>query len=234
MSNVLKRRPSPAMVVALIALSVALAGGAVAAGNQINGALIKKNSMPGNRVKKNTFVPKATLASRARNATHAGKADSATHATSADNATNANHATTAGGAPPTGSAGGVLAGSYPNPTLASPQSETSVGALSNSWAAYDLPRTPTYYKDPLGVVRLSGAIVSGTISADLGSTNVAFTLPAGNRPSHTIYEPVVTTNGAFALTPGYVGIDVDGGVHIIVGNNTFVSLDGLTFRAASS
>jgi hypothetical protein len=37
---------------------------------------------------------------------------------------------------------------------------------------------------------------------------------------------VVTTNGNFTLTPGYVGITTDAAVHIIAGNHGFVSLDG--------
>ena len=49
MKKFLMVRPSPAMVVALIALLVALAGTAYAAG-KIDGTLIKKGSEPGNRI----------------------------------------------------------------------------------------------------------------------------------------------------------------------------------------
>lgn len=44
-------RPSPAMLVAVLALFVAL-GGTVYAASSINGKTIKKNSLPGNRIKK--------------------------------------------------------------------------------------------------------------------------------------------------------------------------------------
>jgi len=81
------RRPSAAMVVALLALFVAM-GGSVYAANKISGKTIAKNSLPGNRIKKDsvtgTQVKESTL----------GTVPSATNAT---NATNAVNATTASG-----------------------------------------------------------------------------------------------------------------------------------------
>ena len=53
----LVRPPSPAMLVALLALCVAL-GGTVYAADQINGKEIKKGSEPGNRLKKDTVTGK--------------------------------------------------------------------------------------------------------------------------------------------------------------------------------
>jgi hypothetical protein len=101
-----KLRPSPAMVVASLALAVALGGTAFAGpvARLISGSTIKPRSLPGNRLKNDTLtgkqikesslgtVPNATSAT---NATHAGTADSATNATNAANATNATHAGTA-------------------------------------------------------------------------------------------------------------------------------------------
>lgn len=92
--------PSPAMVVAIAALIIAL-GGTVYAASGINGRTIKKNSIPGNRLKKNSVtgaqvnesslaqVPSAANAANAGHATSASKAESATTATSADTASNA-------------------------------------------------------------------------------------------------------------------------------------------------
>jgi hypothetical protein len=118
-----KLRPSPAMVVALIALFFAAAGVGYAA-STIDGNVLKNRSVAGTKLKKNTLtgaeiresklgqVPKAksadtaTSALRANtadNATHAAAADNATHAAAADNAThaasadNATHATAADG-----------------------------------------------------------------------------------------------------------------------------------------
>jgi len=112
MNSRVRRLPSPALVISLIALFVAL-GGTVYAASQINGKQIKKNSIPGNRVKKNTLtggqikesslgtVPsanKANTASTATNADTASKADSATKADTAAKATNADNATNAANA----------------------------------------------------------------------------------------------------------------------------------------
>jgi len=56
----LKRLPSPALIVASIALVLAAAGGIGYAASKINGQNIKKHSIPGNRLKKNTVTGKQT------------------------------------------------------------------------------------------------------------------------------------------------------------------------------
>jgi hypothetical protein len=78
---------SPSMAVALVALFVALGGSAVAVSGRINGKVIKRGSVPGNRIKKDTLtgrqirearlgmVPQAALATVATNATRADRAD---------------------------------------------------------------------------------------------------------------------------------------------------------------
>ena len=55
MKRLMKRRPSPAMVVALIALVAALAGTAYAA-QSINGGAIKKQTIGGGKLKKDTLT----------------------------------------------------------------------------------------------------------------------------------------------------------------------------------
>lgn len=55
MSKLRKRRPSPAMVVAVMALIVALAGTAVAA-QTINGGAIKKQTIGGGKLKQKTLT----------------------------------------------------------------------------------------------------------------------------------------------------------------------------------
>ncbi len=115
MKRALKHRPSPALVIALVALAIAMSGTAVAATNVLvsGDSLIKKNSLSGNRLKNHTVtgtqvnlaklgkVPKAAKADTATNATtatSAGSATNANHASTADTATNATNATTAANA----------------------------------------------------------------------------------------------------------------------------------------
>ena len=98
------RRPTPATVIALVALGVALGGTATGATVLLNGSRIKKASIPGNRLKRDSVtgkqikesslgnVPKATSAT---NAAHAGTADSATNAANATHAGTADSATNA-------------------------------------------------------------------------------------------------------------------------------------------
>jgi hypothetical protein len=107
------KHPSPALIISLIALFVALGGTTLAAGGLISGSKLKNRSVAAVKLKKHTLtgneinlgqlgtVPSAALANRAShassadNATHASSADSATHASSADSATHASSADSA-------------------------------------------------------------------------------------------------------------------------------------------
>lgn len=88
-------RPSPAMIVAVLALFVAL-GGTVYAASSISGKTIKKNSLPGNRIKQKTVtgnrLKNDTITGTQVNEATLGKVPSAA---TADSATTANSATTA-------------------------------------------------------------------------------------------------------------------------------------------
>lgn len=107
------RRPTPSMVVAIIALVLAASGSAVAATSLVGGdQLIRKDSLSGNRLRTHTItgkqidlrklgtVPGAEVARYAGVALHASTADSATNATTAASAANA------------GALGGVAASSF--------------------------------------------------------------------------------------------------------------------------
>ncbi len=104
------RRPSPALIVAFVALIVALGGTSYAAftlpANSVGTKQLKNKAVTTKKIKNGTVtaakintsgltVPNALHASRADNATHATSADSATNATNATHATSADSATNA-------------------------------------------------------------------------------------------------------------------------------------------
>lgn len=81
-------RPSPALVISVLALFVALSG-TVYAASKISGKTIKTGSIPGNRLKKHTLTAKQI------NLAKLGTVPSATNATNAVNATNSTSAASA-------------------------------------------------------------------------------------------------------------------------------------------
>lgn len=98
-------------------------------------------------------------------------------------------------------------------------------AFQNSWANFGSSNEQAgFARDPWGVVHLVGAVKSGTVAAN--STGTIFQLPAGYRPQYPAIF-AVASNGAFGL----VTVQVDGSVRAEVGNNTYFSLSGITFRA---
>jgi hypothetical protein len=98
-----------------------------------------------------------------------------------------------------------------------------VTPYQNSWVDYGGGTfgAVSYYKDTDGIVHLRGAIKSGTVPS------IAFVLPPGFRPASTSYHACVSNNsfGFVAITPG-------GSLTPQVGSPVYVSLDGISFRAA--
>ena len=96
MRNFRPRRPSGAMLVAIVALFVALAGGAYAA-TSINGNNIKNHTITGKKLKNDTLTGTQINESKLGTVPHATNADSATTATNANSATTATNANQLGG-----------------------------------------------------------------------------------------------------------------------------------------
>ena len=93
----------------------------------------------------------------------------------------------------------------------------------NSWADFGAGYAPAgYFKDTLGIVHLRGLIKNGS-----PSTSTMFTLPAGSRPEYLTILAIVSNDAL-----GELRIETNGNVSISVGNAAWVSLDGITFRAA--
>ncbi|MCP1173795.1 hypothetical protein [Ralstonia chuxiongensis] len=95
--------------------------------------------------------------------------------------------------------------------------------LQNSWVNFGGSLNPAgYWKDPHNVVHLRGVVMSGTVNATI------FLLPVGYRPANEELFSVVSNN-AF----GRLDVRAAGDVVLVTGSNSFASLDGITFRAAT-
>lgn len=105
----------------------------------------------------------------------------------------------------------------------------TVSTFANAWGNIGVgPTSPArFYKDGHGTVHLAGLIGLGTTTQG----TLMFTLPAGFRPDYPTRHPVLTNNGS-ALVAGEIRIGTDGQVTFWFGQNTYVSLDGVTFPAA--
>jgi hypothetical protein len=96
----MKRKPSAALVISIVALVLAASGTAVAASKLVSGnRLIKVNSLSGNRLKSGSVTGKQIALKSLGTVPSATKATTATSAISATTATTATSATTAGSAP---------------------------------------------------------------------------------------------------------------------------------------
>jgi len=127
-------------------------------------------------------------------------------------------------------AGGALTGNYPSPQLAAPETPQPF-TFENGWHDYSLAYNPArFYKDPFGIVHLSGAIAGGTLHS------TAFTLPEGYRPIGLALYSVLSTDtagGGGNIVPASFFIYRNGWSYVQNGgSNAFVSLEGITFRAA--
>jgi hypothetical protein len=233
MKSLLARRPSPAMVVALIALVCALTGTAWAAlgknsvgAKQLkNGAVatakIKKEAVTGKKVKKHTLTGKNI------NLKELGTVPSAT------NATNAVSATTAGTASALTPTEAIHYVGTPGQPPFIDGSNISASELEEGGITGVTLRTVGFYKDHEGIVHLEG-------DASVGSGSpypIVFALPPGFRPAAktALTFPNVEGEQSIAIVGSgvsYEGHDYSGDVVLVTeGSDNAASLNGITFRA---
>jgi hypothetical protein len=220
----LLKPPSPALVVSIVALVVALGGtayaGSLIATNSVgttqlqNGAVTTKKLKNG-AVTTSKITNGAVTASKINasgltvpNALHANNADNATNAVNAANAANATNASHA-----------ITADRLAAPTFIPL-------TLINGWVSYGL-RTPGYVVDAQGVVHFVGAIYRAS-----GTSLNPFDMPTALAPSPQHVDLTVDENDG---TTGRILVNTDGTVTVqddpaASGSaEAFTSLEGVTY-----
>ncbi len=237
MKGLLARRPSPSMVVALIALICALTGTAWAAlgKNSVGTKQLKSSAVTTAKIKKEAVtskkVKKHSLTGKNIDLTKLGTVPSATTAVNANNAAHADSASTAAGLAPLEAVHFV--GTPGQPPFVD-ASNVPPEALEPPIPGVSL-RSVGFYKDHEGIVHLEGSALVGEGTP----YPIIFTLPIGFRPaSKTVLtfpnsegEEVISIQGS-NINSG--GTDYSGDVLLVNGgSDNFASLNGISFRAES-
>jgi hypothetical protein len=199
------RAPSPALVISLIALFVALGGTAYAAtslpANSVGTRQLKKGAVTAAKIARGVKVKNATNAATAQNATYAKTA---------------RNATALGGYPASYFA---LSSIEPAHVVGATNQPPFENGWSSAVAADD--EGLSFYKDGFGIVHLQGN--AGNVKA---GTGLIFTLPTGYRPAKNLYFAVYGSGGSNA----FVQVTSSGDVNVIGPAQNYVGLTNVTFR----
>lgn len=114
-----------------------------------------------------------------------------------------------------------------NPLAIPTQEPWQTPTLLNGWTNYGtFLNAAGYWKDSFGVVHLRGVIRNGT------SGSFIFVLPSGYRPPIRELLPSISTSSGGIFTLARVDILSTGEIQHMSGGTEYITLDGLTFRAA--
>lgn len=130
------------------------------------------------------------------------------------------NASTLGTVPNADKLGGTPASGYAKSQLPTP----TLATLKGTWKTEPGRAPATFYKDSFGIVHLEGVVEGG------GEFSEIFSLPSGFRPGGSanflVYGNASTPAGIFISSE-------DGEVALLEGDDEFISLYGITFRAGN-